>query len=400
MASGKAGLGKPQVKLLVSGNLTSATEAEETEGTDDEGEVVSILLCKNSEVICANLAEKVKLDDGRVTAAEAIENLDASCPVKFKLNGDGEVSSIEILDRDFGLDIQSPTTNTTGLYFNSEDGTFYNNNSASVVPFGVNSETKVICVPTTLVNANDIAYDAGDEELLSLIRISPQSKNILHVSGYVLDEDTKCVELMVVKSIMEPSMSAQDNVRTTSDVGIVTNTYVKIDEFGEEVKAVKLLTKNGELDLTVADTRMEFGDNAKLKDGDFVLYILDVSGKIFTTKVIKSMKETSVFGKTYPISSESTFTGTTGTVQDITRLEINAADGKRYHELVVSAGSTSSTANFRLQDKPVVFVYNKGTEAVSIGTFDDIMHGDTVCVLANQTTTGNNIKACVVVRGE
>jgi len=401
LESGNGGFGgNYQVKILVAGSITESEEIEEGEETEDEEETVSILLCKNSEVIYADLSEKVKYDGDKVNASDVIDNLDASYPVKFKLNGDGEISVIEVLDRHAGLDIEAATTNTTGLYFNSEDGTFYNNNSTSVVPFGVNSETKVICVPTTLVNANDIDYSASEDQLLSLIRISPQSKNILHVSGYVLDEETKCVELLVVKNIMQPSMSAQDNVRVSSDVALVMDTYVSINEDYEELKAVKLLTKGGEVDLVVADSRMNEGDNRTFKDGDLILYLLDNSGQIFTTKIIKSLGGGITEGKTYPLQSESTYTSLTGKVQNVTRLEINATNGKRYHELEILAGNTASVSNFTILSKPVVYIYDKSSDKMSIGEFDDIMYEDTVCVVANQATTGNEVKAIVVVRGE
>jgi len=401
LESGNGGFGgNYQVKILVAGNITESEEIEEGEETEDEEETVSILLCKNSEVIYADLAEKVKYDGDKVNASYVIDNLDASYPVKYKLNANGEVSVIEVLDRYAGLDIEAATTSMTGLYFNSEDGTFYNNNSSSVVPFGVNSETKVICVPTTLVNANDFDYSASEDQLLSLIRISPQSKNILHVSGYVLDEETKCVDLLVVKNIMQPSMSAQDNVRVSSDVALVMDTYVTVNEDYEELKAVKLLTKGGEVDLVVADTRMNEGDNRALKDGDLILYLLDNSGQIFTTKVIKSLGSGLTEGKTYPLQSESTYTSLTGRVQNITRLEINATNGKRYHELEVLAGNTASVANFTILSKPVIYIYDKTDEDMRIGEFDDIMIEDTVCVVANQATTGNEVKAIVVVRGE
>jgi len=389
-----------ELQILVAGTLTESSEIEEGEETEDEEETVSILLCKNSEVLYANLASKVKYDGDKVSPTDVINILDSSYPVKFKLNADGEISVIETVNRDFGLDIEDATTSMTGLYFNSDDGTFYNNNSSSVIPFGVNSDTKVICVPTTLVNANDIDYDATDEELLSLIRISPQSKNILHISGYVLDEETKCVELMVVKNIMQPSMSAQDNVRSSSDIGLVKDTYVKINEDDEEVKAVTLLTKNGEVDLVVAESRMDSGDNRALKDGDLILYLLDNNGDIFTSKVIKSLGGGVTEGKTYPLQTESTYTSLTGKVQNVTRLEINATNGKRYHELEVVAGGTATISNFTILSKPVVYIYDKTDGKMRIGEFDDIMIEDTVCVVANQATTGNEVKAIVVVRGE
>ena len=391
---------KYEAKILVAGSITESEEIEEGEETEDEEETVSILLCKNSEVLYANLAQRVKYNGSKVDASEVKDDYDASYPVKFKLNADGEISELEVVDRDFGLDILNGTSSMTGLYFNSEDGTFYNSSSAFVVPFGVNAETKVICVPTTQVSADDIDTDAADEDLLSLIRISPQSKNILHVSGYVVDEETQCVELLVVKNIMQPSMSAQDNVRSSSDVGLVMDTYVSLNEEDDEVKAVKLLTKNGEVDLKVAESKTGAGDNAALKDGDLILYLLDNNGDIFTSKVIKSLGGGVAEGKTYPLASESTYTSLTGAVQNITRLEINAVNGKRYHELEVVAGGTATIANFTILSKPAVFIYDKADGEMRIGEFDDIMIEDTVCVVANQGTTGNEVKAIVVVRGE
>jgi len=389
---------KYEAQILVAGNLTESEEIEEGEETEDEEETVSILLCKNSEVLYANLASRVKYNGSKVDASEVDYN--ASYPVKFKLNADGEISELEVLDRDFGLDIMNGTSSMTGLYFNSEDGTFYNSSSAFVVPFGVNADTKVICVPTTQVSADDINYDASEEDLLSLVRISPQSKNILHVSGYVLDEETKCVELLVVKNIMQPSMSAQDNVRSSSDVALVMDTYVSLDEDDDEVKAATLLTKNGEVDLKVAKSRMGEGDNAALKDGDLILYLLDNNGDIFTSKVIKSLGGGITEGKTYPLAAESTYTSLTGKVQDVARLEINATNGKRYHELEVVTGNTATIANFTILSKPVVYIYDKTDGDMRKGEFDDIMIEDTVCVVANQGTTGNEVKAIVVVRGE
>ncbi len=389
---------KYEAKILVAGAVAESEEIEEGTETQDEEETVSILLCKNSEVLYANLASRVKFNGRKVDASDVVNN--PSYPVKFKLNADDEISEIEVLDRDFGLDILIGTSSLTGLYFNSEDGTFYNSSSAYVVPFAVNADTKVICVPTNEVNASDINSDASDEELLSLVRISPQSKNILHVSGYVVDEETQCVELLVVKNIMEESMSAQENVRSSSDVALVMDTYVSLDEEDDELKVVKVLTKNGEADLKVAKSKLGAGDNAILKDGDLILYLLDNNGEIFTSKVIKSLGNGVTEGKTYPLSAEDTYTSLTGKVQNITRLEINAVNGKRYHELEVVANGVATISNFTILSKPAVFIYDKADGDMIVGEFDDIMIEDTVCVVANQGSTGNEVKAIVVVRGE
>ena len=60
------------------------------------------------------------------------------------------------------------------------------------------------------------------------------------------------------------------------------------------------------------------------------------------------------------------YTSLTGKVQNITKLEINASNGKRYHELEVVAGGTTTVSNFTILSKPVVYIMDKNATEWSV----------------------------------
>ena len=396
--------GYMQARILVSGSLTEATETENEEtgsgGTDGENNTettISSLYCKNSEVLYLDFAEKVKFD-GRMTDSSEL-SINPSYPVRFKTNIDGKISVMETIDEIVGLgsniDITGSKTDYTGLTFNDKNSTFYNDKTATIVPFGVNAATKVICIPTiegeTDKKRNDI--DATDAEVLSLIRIAKGS-TYYHISGYILDEDTNCVELIVLKEEMKESASRRGDVRITDEYALVKETYVDFDEEGMEVKLAKLITKAGEVDLVVAPTMINYSDNAIFRDGDLIVYNTDYNGNIYSSKVVSSFDD-----DVYEDNKSINVNGTDlpcpiGVVENIRRLLIDSSNGERYHALTTS---TAGETTYVIRTAAPVFVYDKRTEDMVAGTFDDVMYGDLVCTAMNGD---GEIKAIVVVRGE
>jgi len=393
-----------QARILVSGSLTEATETENEEtgsgGTDGENNAettISSLYCKNSEVLYLDFAEKVKFD-GKMTDSTEL-SINPSYPVRFKTNIDGKISVMETIDEIVGLgsniDITGAKTDYTGLTFNDKNSTFYNDKTATIVPFGVNTATKVICIPTiegaSDKQKNDI--NATDAEVLSLIRIAKGS-TYYHISGYMLDEDTNCVELVVLKDEMKESTSRRGDVRITDEYALVKETYVDLDDKGMEIKSAKIVTKAGEAEIMVAPTMINHSDNAIFQDGDLIVYNVDFNGNIYSSRVVSS------FGSdVYEDNKSINVNGTDlpcpiGVVENIKRLLIDSSDGERYHALTTS---TAGETTYMVRTAAPVFVYDKRTEDMVAGTFDDVMYGDLVCTATNGD---GEIKAIVVVRGE
>ncbi|MGN1059629.1 MAG: hypothetical protein ACI4QW_04280, partial [Clostridia bacterium] len=356
VASRKEGLSQCSVKILVAGDLKNANEVDEE--SEDE-ETIPVLLCHNSEIVVAELENQVKVDGRRISAEDALSSLGTNVPVKFKLSAEGKLNHIERLPVEFGT-----TDAAKKMKYNAKDRIF--GGQVTVNPFGVNEETKVICIP-----ANS---GASEEDMMTLIKIDNRDADVSYLaSGYENDADTQCVKLLVIIEDMHAAVA--QNITKSSSIGIVQRSYVK-NENGEELLVVAVLTEEGEVQLTVKDVSGDSGDTNRLQKGDFIIYKLNNDGYLVNARLIKSL-DSDLTHNVSNSGSEGKNGAITGKVIGINRLQIrnDANNLARIHSLHVQAGNAAYTVELSARNLPNIYIYNKRTKSAVKGTFDDVMYG-------------------------
>lgn len=370
VACAKDGLSTYMAKIIVSGDVVNDVEIDET--SDDEEEI-SVLLCKNSEVIIAELEKKVKFNGEKVSAEYVASNLNNNVPVKFKIAENGKISIVDEIPLEYGSVV-------TKMDYNAKDRIF--GGISGVSPFGVDDNTKVICVPTN--------GSADEEDMLTQIKIDNRDASVRYLaSGYERDEDSKCVKLLMIIADMVSDTAL--NITKNSEIGIVQKSFVKIDD-GDELHIVEVLSGDGEVQLVAKEVSGDNGDTDYLKTGDFIIFETNVEGYLVNSKIIKSLSNNPRHNK-----ASSGVTGSiTGIVTNISRLEINNEKVSRVHVIDVLAGNTTYRVEIPARNIPDFYIYDKEINKSKLGSIDDIMYGDVVCISMPE----DNVEDCVIVRSE
>ena len=366
------GIGGYEVQMLLSGPLVCATETDEE---DDDGTEIPVLICRNSAIQIFELPDKLMYNGSRDNAENVVKSHRKNVPVRIGLNKENQIVSLEQLLLEYG-------SITTRMDYNAKDKTF--GGIAGIRPFGVNEKSQIICIPSN--------EGASSEDMLAQIKIDNRDKSVRYLaSGYLMDEDTKCVKLLVI--IQEMSADTVLNLTATSRIGVVSGQSLIVDENGDMLTATTITSDGGSERLLTRDVSSANGDVGQLKKGDFILFSLNNDNYLVNAKIIKSLEGTIEHKQNAAGQLEGSITGI---VTDICRLEIDNDRNRRVHILTLKAGALYYDVDLPARNLPNIYIYNRRSGRVSIGSLDDIQYGDLLCAARPRGNTAD----CVIVRGD
>jgi len=374
MEAGGGGLGSGnQLRMIVSNTVVLDTEASDDQ---DDANLIPVLICRNSEIVVFDLEDKVKFNGSKINASDVAGRLEENVPVKYALSVNGKIKELELLDLQYGSTI-------TKMQYNAKDKTF--GGIAGINPFGVNEETKVICLPT---NA-----DADEDDILSQIKIDNRDATVKYLAaGYELDEDSQCVKLIMVMQEMDADTVL--NITSSSDIGVVTGSAYIRNEDDEFVSEITILCDGKEVKFVSEGFTSENGDAQNLKEGDFIIYETNVEGELTNAKIIKRLSHSMEHNQ----NNQGAVNGSvTGVVMDVHRLQINNEQNKRVHIIDLKVGEFYYSVELPARNIPFIYIYDEGAdETVTVGSIDDIVYGDILTV----SMPNGNVADCVITRGE
>lgn len=410
---GSGNLGTAQVKLLIPSSLSSdMTEVVDT----DTGEITTTgkVTANNEDVLVYELAKKVRVDGvSRQSSDSATLNMINHRPIRYKLDSDGKINSIDFLDslKDYVVD------SITGEYATDSEGNYqvktetvskylkYNSankifGAANCKPFGIDDTSVAVCVPTS---GNSVA--SIDDESLTNYKYTVENSYKATVSAYEVDDDTHIAKFV----IFEFAASAMDIYSMPTpkaekkNVGMVKASGWALDENGDEVMSFTMLTQGNESavkeqTLTVSPLISVPSSFNEIGKGDLVLYSLDDFGRINNIKLVKDFGDRA---NDRTLQESTNYETHCYKVQSIDFDEIDNANVRWMDKLVLCSASNPDVAvkTFNVPHVasilPIVFVLDSKGES-KLGAVKDICYGDRVCVY--RPSDFSNVAAIVIYR--
>jgi len=346
-----------QVKLLIPGKIS--VKYDETEN-EDGGETIKTpkLFCRNSDVVVYSVSDKVKVN-GVSIDINKLPSYILNKPIAYTLDDSGKITKIDILE---------PVGEGTSKYYNSYEMTF---GKTAGKAFGIaENTTSSICVP---VNEN-----VSDDDLKVFIELLNGVK--YDVQGYVLNEDTQIVDLVVMQAELRAGQPGI--VTASSDVAMVTkvaNTYSE-DENTNLIK-VSMIVDGKETEYTVSTLIPSPESFLSLKRGDLIAYSLDGFDNLNGFELLQSVDNYYDFLMNR-YSEKEKFCGE---VKNIIYNYVSNIKNRWVHGLEVGFGSDNTVlATYEVfkRGKTPVFIIHENKK-ISTGTFDDIQIGDRIFVTLN-----------------
>lgn len=352
--SSEGGLSDMKAKLLIPGPVSvKYTETEDEDG--GASTKTPKLFCRNSDIIVLDLAEKVLVNGTRLSG-DALANAIHNKPVAYKLNGDGKIRALDILE---------PVDTTSSKYYNANELTFGKTGDAA---FGITQDrTRSICLPT---NAS-----AGNEDLKEFVELLNGVQ--YNVMGYALDEATHIADIVVMSSEMRSGMTGIINA--SSDVAMVDSVKTLIDEDGEEQIAVGLIFDKELKDYKVSRQIQDPESFQQLSRGDLIAFSLDGFDNLNGYEVLQAADNY----YDYIVGEYTENERFCGQVADVDYNNISNKKNRWVHVLnVMFEDETTQTAYEVLArgSMPIFVIEKNGT--VRAGTIDDVKPGGRVFVLS------------------
>ena len=348
-----------QVKLLIPGKIS--VRYDETKN-EDGGESVKTpkLFCRNSDVVVYSLANNVDISiNGEIIKTNENMSQIINKPISYILNSNGEISKIDVLEL---------VGEGTSKYYNSYEMTFGKTVGKA---FGIKENiTMSLCIPT---NEN-----VSDDDLKVYIELLNDVK--YNVQGYVLDNDTQIVELIVMKAELRSGMPG--SVTSSSDVAMVTRVSKTLSpDGGDELIRVFMLTSEGETEYTVSTLIPSPEKFLELSKGDLIAYSLDGFENLNGYELLQDADEYNDY-LINPYLEKEKFCG------EVKNIRYNYVSNNKNRWV------NSIDVGFRNDDKikatyevfkrgntPIFILAKNGS--ISLASFDDIQIGDIVFIVLN-----------------
>ncbi len=403
-----------EVTLIVPGKL--AAETTETVNVET-GEITTTgkLAATNSDVMYHLLASKVRVNGViRKSTDEATINMINHHAVKYSLNSEGKINSIDFLEslKEYRVD---PYTNE---YLLNEDGSYqvksetvskslkYSSSQkifgfANCLPFGIDSETMSVCLPT----ARGAVATVSDEKLVNFKFVLENGFSAT-VSAYEVDEDSHIAEFVIFEF---PSSSMNvgdmpDPQLKKQNIALVQKVGRSLDpETEEEVMSFEMLTigagsKPALQTMTVSPLIPTTAPFDVIRKGDLVAYSYDAFGRLDNMTLIKAGND---YDADKTENAGTNFETHTYSVKDITYNEIDNNNLRWVDNLKLYSREypDSVAVEFNIPQMsslaPVVFILDEQGSA-RVGSMKDISYGDKVCVYLPQEI--GNVLAIVIYR--
>ncbi|MCI8520760.1 MAG: S-layer homology domain-containing protein [Clostridia bacterium] len=341
------------VRMIVAGTVENKEETN-LENLDDKNKI-PVLYCQNEDYTVFKFSGKITVKDTygkkRISAEQFSEN-PVTGPVLFTANDD-ILKSIEIPELVGGQPGREITYNAKELVFGS----------SQYGGFGIDSKTKVVCVPQN-------SGASGDDYLVQVKLDNRDAAIKFNAQGYILDEYTNNVKLMVVSREMDSSSIASTNYKT-SKTGIVEEIAEFYDEeLDEVVLDMKIIESDGEKSYYSKEIS-RVGEILKtLEEGDLIYFELDVNDRVQSASRVANMKEISE-----GYGSWSTATELESLYGEALELKLNVIDAikqRRVDEITLNAADEIKLIQVPKRNAPTVYLYDRDTDEYSVSTTANI----------------------------
>ncbi|MBR5518321.1 MAG: S-layer homology domain-containing protein [Clostridia bacterium] len=355
-AQQKTGIsGTVKVSLIMPGYISETS----TVSFDEEGSSASTkeLFFRNNSKVIYELANKVKVNGSTVKAADAISLIEGEI-VSYTLDSNDKISKIDLIDV-FNNDTAKKKYNENGKTFSSTatDG------------FGISeSETMSICIPTNT--------DASDDDLLVAVKLTHGSEyNLL---AYDVDENSSIAGLAVITAEMRSGVAGSISP-VNSSIAAMKKVSMVLDENGNEVIRVHMITKDGEKSYAVSPLMPTAVQNRfmSMKKGD-IFYYETIAGtdELRNCQLLQSVDNYEGTGR-YNVGQPNELC--IGKVVDCRYNYVSASKNRWTDCVSIDCGSEVAKYEIFKTGTPVIFLIDEMGNA-TLGTFDDIQCGNTIYV--------------------
>ena len=379
------------LRLAIPGSISD--EMEETTGDDPSQDKVPAIAAQNRELLEIHCAPKVRINQQSYSGNRIVSVLQEKMissgrnylVVSYSTDSSGMVRRIDILEEMLRTPAQlDPSGNpmrvlTAKKKYNAYNKTFGANNNGA---FGLGDATLGICIPENTV--------ASSKDYLA--RIDMNHKRVYTVGAYAYNEDTHCPDVVVFNEPM--SYETSGRIDGTSRVAMIAESYITLDEEGETIQGITLMTPDGKLETRVSDHTSKAGelDFEGLRAGDLIYYSLDGKDQLDGFELIASSGSI----------PEDSFDNTDmnrelfiGTITDIA-YKVVADSANEWCDAVTIGGTALAEKVYyiRLISSPPIYVYDSRTEEVSLGTNDDYLTDHQKAIIS---ASYGNVKAIAII---
>lgn len=234
---------KNKIRIVEPGKFRAEVKVDDEE--EDNTVETQILKGANAGVKTFDLASKVKINGVSMSGDSAYRQLSAGAIIRYKLNGDNEVNSVETPEI-IGDDIFSTARKRK---YNGHEQIF---GGIGAGAFAVTEKTNVLCVPN---------YDGVTclDDYLAKVEILDSSTYV--VNGYDIDEETEVADLIVIEVPLRYSTAA--DVEEDAEA-ILKDMITEQNEDGENITKLVYyqdgIEKTTEVDGDCDISDLEIGD--------------------------------------------------------------------------------------------------------------------------------------------
>lgn len=348
--------GTVKVSLIMPGYISETrTESVDEEGTTDS---TKELFFRNDSKVIYELATKVKVNDSTYKASETIPLIKGKI-VSYSLDANDKINKVEILEV-FNDDTAKKAYNQNGKTFSSK----------ATEGFGITeSATMSICVPTN---------DASEDDLLVPVKLVHGSEYT--INAYDVDETSSIAGLAVIKAEMRSGVAGSISP-ALSNIAIMKKASYVLDDEGNEVMRVHMLTKEGEKSYVVSPLMASAVQNRfmNMKKGD-IFYYETIAGtdELRNCQLIQSIDN---YEGTGAFNVDQINEICIGEVSDCRYNYVSARLNRWTDSITVDCGEGNEAMTYEIfkTGTPVIFIIDEQGNA-ELGKFDDIQCGNTIYV--------------------
>lgn len=375
-----------KIRILVPGLLAERFTEEENE---DGGAATKIskIACKNDSLRELTLSSKVNIAGSKIVGNDKISTALMDKVISYSENSAGEVNRIdfptevgEVIPGDGSIMVEQNKT------YNSYEKTFGKTSGGA---FGVDEKTMTICVPTA-----DRGSLSNNDYLVDVEMNNGQQYT---VKAFEQDKDTHMAGLIVVQAPMKAGGAGQ--VNTKSKVGFVTETAIALNDNGEEVQKVTMLTEGTSKSYMVSETLDQSEYFREIQQGELIAYSLngyDELDRYASLSYNSEVGNNQAVGLLYEFTDKETFCGY---ALEVRYNLVSNTLNRWVHELEVAEEADGAKVRPAYEilksGGPPVFVYYTRTQEAEFADIKEIRAGmDKIFVSA----ANNTVRAIVIIR--
>ncbi|MEE1012965.1 MAG: S-layer homology domain-containing protein [Clostridia bacterium] len=396
-----------QLRLLSPGRMNYIFEEYE-DGTTSES-----LKVGNGDIGVYDVASKLSLDNVSVRSSQLVDEglLQIGDIVRYETNAQGEITKIETPVK-YYADTNYAVSRKFNIFTDSkaeteQEETVFAFGGINKGAFKVDLENSAaFCLPPQSGEEYQITGDAsysisGDDDYFDLVTMNDGTS--YYTRAYDFDEDDSTVKVFAVVSGLNANRS--DEVLSSSPWSIVSDSMITLNENGDAVYAIDGYSE-GKSFHAVSQSGNANGLSATLQamePGDVFKYTENTRGEIY--ELSNRSDIFSIRGDITDLRSgfySASVGNLYGKVMNIKRKIISESDVSYIHSLAVNYGDSTMNITCSYSDT-AIYVYNRKTDEVTVGTADDIysyeetQNEDSCSWIFTKTDANYNAEIVVIV---